>query len=298
MKKAVWIIEIGLFIVLSIPLAILPLRLALKVGDMLGLLLFHVWGSRRRIAIDNLSKCVSAGAIRITEPAKTIIRKNFINLGRSFIEVIKIYYGLGEKIIRSVRIEGLEHFKTAQSKGKGILLLSGHCGNWEILAIAMSLKISSGSGIARPINNPYVNKIIERVRRKYGNEVIYKKGALKPIMKKLKNNECIGILMDQAVIPEEGYVLDFLGRGAWTTKTPALIARKTEAAAMPVFMHRHDGGHTITLYPQVELSGNNDRETAVKEDTAKFSSYIENYIKEHPTEWLWIHRRWKRVNPY
>jgi Kdo2-lipid IVA lauroyltransferase/acyltransferase len=103
--------------------------------------------------------------------------------------------------------------------------------------------------------------------------------------------------MDQAVIPEEGYVLDFLGRGAWTIKTPALIARKTEAAAMPVFMHRHAGGHTITLYPQVELSGNNDRETAVKEDTAKFSGYIENYIKEHPTEWLWIHRRWKRVNP-
>jgi len=296
MKKAVWIIEIGLFIVLSVPLAILPLRLALKVGDMLGLLLFHVWGSRRRIAIDNLSKCVLAGAIHITEPAETIIRKNFINLGRSFIEILKIYYGLGEKIIRSVRIEGLEHFKTAQSKGKGILLLSGHCGNWELLAIAISLKISSVAGIARPINNPYVNKIVERVRRKYGNKVIYKKGALKPIMKKLKDNEGVGILMDQAVIPEEGYVLDFLGRGAWTTKTPALIARKTEAAAVPVFMHRHDGGHTITLYPQVELSGNNDRETAVKEDTAKFSSYIENYIKEHPTEWLWIHRRWKRVN--
>jgi KDO2-lipid IV(A) lauroyltransferase len=295
MKKAVWIVEVVIVIVLSIPLAILPLGLALRVGDVLGLLLFHVWGSRRRIAIDNLSKCVSAGAILITEPAETIIRKNFINLGRSFIEVVKIYYGLGEKIIQSVGVEGIEHFKTAQSKGKGILILSGHCGNWELLALALSSKISSGSGIARPINNPYLNKIVERVRRKYGNEVIYKKGALKPIMKKLKNNECVGILMDQAVIPEEGYVLDFLGRGAWTIKTPALIARKTGAAAMPVFMHRHEGGHTITLYPQVELSGNNDRETAVKEDTAKFSSYIENYIKEHPTEWLWIHRRWKRV---
>jgi KDO2-lipid IV(A) lauroyltransferase len=298
MKKAVWIIEFVVVIALSLPLAILPLRLALKVGELLGLLLFHVWGSRRRIAIDNLSRCVSAGAIRITEPPETIIRKNFINLGRSFIEILKIYYGLGEKIIRSVSVEGLEHFKTAQAKGKGILILSGHCGNWELLALALSLKISSGSGIARPINNPYLNKIVERVRRKYGNEVIYKKGALKPIIKKLKNNECIGILMDQAVIPEEGYVLDFLGRGAWTIKTPALIARKTGAAAMPVFMHRHEGGHTITLYPQIELSSNNDRETAVKEDTAKFSSYIENYIKEHPTEWLWIHRRWKRVKPY
>ena len=264
---------------------------------MLGLLLFHVWGSRRRIAIDNLSKCVSAGAIHITEPAETIIRKNFMNLGRSFIEVIKIYYGLGEKIIRSVSVEGLEHFKTAQSRGKGILLLSGHCGNWELLAIAISLKISSVAGIARPINNPYVNKIVERVRRKYGNEVIYKKGALKTIIKKLKNNEYVGILMDQAVIPEEGYVLDFLGRGAWTTKTPAVIVRKTGAAVIAGFIHRTAAGHIITAYPEVELSGNNDKEEAVKEDTAKFSSYIENYIKEHPTEWLWIHRRWKRVKP-
>jgi Kdo2-lipid IVA lauroyltransferase/acyltransferase len=297
MKKAVWIIEVFIFIVLSIPLAILPLRLALKVGDMLGLLLFHVWGSRRRIAIDNLSKCVSAGAIRITEPAETVIRENFRNLGRSFIEVIKIYYGLGEKIIRSVRIEGLEHFKAAQSKGKGVVLLTGHCGNWELLAIAASAKLSGIAIVARPINNPYLNKIVERVRRKYGNEVIYKKGALKPIMKKLKNNECVGILMDQAVIPEEGYVLDFLGRGAWTTKMPAVIVRKTGASVIAGFIHRTVTGHIITAYPEVELSGNNNKEEAVKEDTRKFSSYIENYIKEHPTEWLWIHRRWKRVKP-
>jgi Kdo2-lipid IVA lauroyltransferase/acyltransferase len=297
MKKAVWIVEVVMVIVLSIPLAIMPLSLALKVGDILGLLLFHVWGSRRRIAIDNLSKCVSAGAILITEPAETVIRENFRNLGRSFIEVIKIYYGLGEKIIRSVRIEGIEHFKAAQSKGKGVVLLAGHCGNWELLAIAASAKLSGIAIVARPINNPYVNKIVERVRRKYGNEVIYKKGALKSIIKKLKNNEYVGILMDQAVIPEEGYVLDFLGRGAWTTKMPAVIARKTGAAVIAGFIHRTATGHIITACPEVGLSGNNDKEEAVKEDTAKFSGYIENYIKEHPTEWLWIHRRWKRVKP-
>jgi KDO2-lipid IV(A) lauroyltransferase len=297
MKKAVWIIEFVIVIVLSIPLAILPLSLALKVGDILGLLLFHVWGSRRRIAIDNLSKCVSAGAIRITKPAETVIRENFRNIGRSFIEVIKIYYGLGDKIIRSVRVEGLEHFKSAQSKGKGVVLIAGHCGNWELLAIAASAKLSGIAIVARPINNPYVNKLVERVRRKYGNEVIYKKGALKTIIKKLKNNEYVGILMDQAVIPEEGYVIDFLGRGAWTTKMPAVIVRKTEAAVIAGFIHRTAAGHIITAYPEVELSGNNDKEEAVKEDTAKLSSYIENYIKEHPTEWLWIHRRWKRVKP-
>ena len=296
MKKVLWIVEVVIVVVLSLPLAILPLRVALKVGEALGVLLFYVWGSRRKIAIENLTRTVSAGAIQISEPAAVVIKKNFRNLGRSFIEVIKIYYGLGDKIIRSVSIEGLEHFKAAQSKGKGVVLLTGHCGNWELLAIAASAKLSGIAVVARPINNPYVNKLVERARRKYGNEVIYKKGALKAIIKKLKNNECVGILMDQAVIPEEGYVIDFLGRGAWTTKIPAVIVRKTGAAVIAGFIHRTAAGHIITASPEVELSENSDKEEAVKEDTRKFSACIENYIKEHPTEWLWIHRRWKRVN--
>ena len=90
--------------------------------------------------------------------------------------------------------------------------------------------------------------------------------------------------------------MDFLGRGAWTTKMPALLARKTGAAVLPAFIHRTDGRHKIKIYPQVELSGDNDKENAIKEDTKMFSRYIEEYIKEHPAEWLWIHRRWKRVN--
>jgi KDO2-lipid IV(A) lauroyltransferase len=295
MKKAVWILEVLIVVVLSMPLAILPLRIALKVGEMLGVLLFYVWGSRRKIAIENLTKTVSAGAIQISEPAEVVIKKNFKNLGRSFIEVIKIYYGLGDKIMQSVRIEGIEHFKAAQAKGKGVVLLAGHCGNWELLAIAASAKLAGISIVARPINNPYLNKLVERTRRKYGNEVIYKKGALKTIIKKLKNNEYVGILMDQAVIPEEGCVIDFLGRGAWTTKIPAVIVRKTGAAVIAGFIHRTATGHIITASPEIELSENNDKEEAVKEDTKNFSSYIEDYIREHPTEWLWIHRRWKRV---
>jgi KDO2-lipid IV(A) lauroyltransferase len=101
--------------------------------------------------------------------------------------------------------------------------------------------------------------------------------------------------MDQAVIPSEGYVTDFLGRGAWTTKTPALIARKTGAVVLPAFIHRTAKGHKITIFPKIELSPGDDMEKAVKEDTKNFSRAIEEYIKEHPSEWLWIHRRWKRV---
>jgi Kdo2-lipid IVA lauroyltransferase/acyltransferase len=295
MRKAAWLLEALLCIILSMPLAVLPLQWSIKAGEILGLLLFYLWGSRRKIAIENLSKSVSANAITTSEHAEEIIRNNFKNFGRSFAEVIKIFFGYGKRIIDSVDIEGIENFQNAASKGKGIIYITGHCGNWELLATALSVKVSEISVVARPIDNPYINNFVERVRRRYGNSVIYKKGALKPIMQTLKKNCCVGILMDQAVLADEGVVVDFLGRGAWTTKMPALIARKTDAAVLPVFIHRTREGHRIKIYPEAELSQSSDRDTAIKEDTKCFSAFIENYIKEYPTEWLWIHKRWKRV---
>jgi KDO2-lipid IV(A) lauroyltransferase len=295
MKHVRWVFETVLFILISLPLSVLPYRIVLRAGELLGLLLFYLWGSRRKIAIENLTNSISAKAIIISEPAEKIIRDNFKNLGRSFAEIIKIYYGLSRKIINSVEIEGAENFQKAKSKGKGILFLTGHCGNWELMAIVTSVKLAAVAIVARPIDNPHINNFIGFVRKRYGNSVIYKQGALKPIMQTLKDNGCVGILMDQAVIPDEGYVIDFLGRGAWTTKMPALIARKTGAAVLPVFINRTHGGHRMKIYQEIELSNSDDREKAVKEDTVKFSGFIEKYIIEHPAEWLWIHRRWKRA---
>ena len=210
MKKAVWLIEACLFIFLSIPLAVLPLRWALKAGDVLGLLLFYTWGSKRRIAIENLKKSISSHAMKLSQPVEDVIRNNFRNIGISFTEVIKIYYGRGNPIIDSVSMVGTENLLAAKAKGNGILFITGHCGNWELLAIAAAAKLSGLSVVARPINNPYLNNIVEKVRKRYGNSVIYKKGALKPIMQTLKKNGIVGILMDQAVISDEGYVIDFL----------------------------------------------------------------------------------------
>jgi len=295
MKKAVWLLEAGLFIILSVPLAILPLSWSMKAGEVLGLLLFHLWGSRRRIAIENLRNTAATGSISLSDSIETVIRDDFRNLGKSFAEVIKIYYGFGKKVLESVDIEGVENFRKAQSKGKGVLFLTGHCGNWELLAVIAVVGLAPLGVVARPMNNPYLNNLIEKVRRRYGNSVIYKRGALKSILRTFKDNGCVGILMDQAVVPDEGYVIDFLGRGAWTTKMPAIIARKTGAAAVPAFIHRTAKGHTIKIYPEVELSHSSDTEEAIREDTIRFSGFVEDYIKEHPAEWLWIHRRWKRV---
>jgi len=298
MKRAVWLLEFIAFVIVSIPFAILPLKWSKKAGELLGLCVFYLWQSRRRIAIQNLKAVILSGALTFPEPAEKVIRDNFKNLGKTISEVVRLYYNRAGKIIDAVKIEGVEHFRDALMKGKGILLITGHCGNWELMAITATLKLQAISVVARPVDNPLINRFVERVRRKYGNAVIYKRGALKPILHALKNNEIVGILMDQAVKRDEGFVMDFLGIGAWTMKMPALIARKTGAAVLPAFIHRTESGHMITIYPAVELSAAEDRDAAVLEDTKRFSWYVEEYVRQHPTEWLWIHKRWKRIIKY
>ncbi len=291
MKRFLWGVQAAVLFVLSFPLSLLPV----KAGGLLGLLLYHVWKSRRTIAVDNLRKCADLGALHVTQSPEEVIRENFMNLGRSFIEVIKIYYGRGKAILEKTVIKGIEHFEKARAKGKGVLLITGHCGNWELLAILASYRFAPLSVVVRPLNNPYLNRFLVKARSRFGNRIIEKKGALRAIMGTLKNGGFVGILMDQAVLPDEGYVTGFLGRGAWTTKMPALLARKTGAPAVAAFIRRTQTGHEITVHPEIVLSSKSDQEEAVKEDTKRFSGFIEDYIRENPSQWLWMHRRWKRV---
>lgn len=291
MKRFLWGIQAAGIFLLSFPLSLLPV----KGGALLGLLLYYVWKSRRTIAVDNLRECADRGALSLAQSPEEVIRENFRNLGRSFIEIVRIYYGTGRGILDKVVIKGTENFEKARAKGKGVILITGHCGNWELMGIVSSYKVAPLSVVVRPLNNPYLNAFLQKARSRFGNRVIDKKGALRVLLSTFKEGGCVGILMDQAVLPDEGYVTDFLGRGAWTSKMPALLARKTGAPAVPAFIRRTVEGHEIMVYPELALSSNSNQEEAVKEDTKLFSGFIEDYIKENPSQWLWMHRRWKRV---
>jgi len=233
--------------------------------------------------------------LSISATPEDVIKENFRNLGRSFAEVVKIYYGLGDHIIKSVKIRGVENFVKASKKGKGTLIITGHCGNWELTALAAAGNITKIHVVARPVNNPYLNRLIERTRRKYGNKVIYKKGALKKILFALSKNETVAILMDQSVVSSEGVIADFLGKKDYTMKTPAVIAMKTGSPVLPVFSRRSGEGHIIEIGGEVALESSEGSEKAVYDNTVKLSQCIEAYIKQYPTQWLWIHRRWKRI---
>jgi KDO2-lipid IV(A) lauroyltransferase len=131
---------------------------------------------------------------------------------------------------------------------------------------------------------------LEKVRRTFGNEVIYKKGAARSILAVLREQGVVGVLMDVSVKPLDGILTDFLGRPAWTGTLPVNICKKTGVPLLPVFIHREGDRHVIDFHPPVVVEGDN-----VDMSTRKLSQVIEEYIAQYPDEWLWIYRRWKRA---
>ena len=296
MKHLRQFLPFSLMVLATFPFAVLPYRAALRVGDALGLLIYAFWRSRRKVALENLNSAVGRNAILLGTDPRSVIRQNFRNLGRFLIEVVKIYYGFGDSIFRNVELHGAENFRRAHEKGKGVIFITGHCGNWELMAVYVSMNLTRVKIVARKQDNRYINRFIERTREKYGNLVIYKEGALKKLLSSLKKGEAIGILMDQSVIRTEGIVVPFLGKDAHAMKTPAILARKTGTPVVPVFIRRTGNGHhRIEIGEEIPLDISADSEAALRQDTINFIKPIEEYVKKYPSDWLWIHRRWKRI---
>ena len=294
MKKAVWFLEYCLVVAVTFPFALMPRRMALRAGECLGAALFLLWGSRRRIAIDNLNGAIERGALKIDGDPGRIILEHFKGLGRSLVEVLKIAYGFGGGIIRDVVIEGVDNYRRACEKGLGVIIVTGHCGNWELAAIAFGSRIQTANIVARPLDNPFVNRFVERYREGRGNRLIYKKGAIRNILSALKRKESVAILIDQYVIDSEAVITEFLGKRCHSMKAPAVLALKTGAPVIPVFVRREGGVHHVEFGEEILLEKGEGEET-IRLNTARILGYVEDYIRKYPSQWLWIHRRWKGV---
>jgi KDO2-lipid IV(A) lauroyltransferase len=213
----------------------------------------------------------------------------------SLIETCRLYHGRGEEVIERIEVRGRENLEAARSRGKGVVILTGHCGNWELAALALSRHFNATmSVVARRQNNPWLNRMVEKMRLRYDNMIIYKDNAFRNMLAVIRKNGLIGLLVDQAVFPEEGALVDFLGRKAWASKAPVLLARKSGTAVVPAFIHREADRHVIDIYPELTFSGEKS-DKSVAADVQKYSSVIENYIIRHPVDWYWVHRRWKRA---
>lgn len=277
-------------------LGILPRRVAVKMGCLLGSFAFHVSRKLRLTGFRNLT--LAFPELGDAE-RQQILRESFINLGRQLGEFSQFSKTTPDGLREFVDSEGLENLETAQKSGRGVILVTGHLGLWEFSSFALSAFGYPLSFLVRRLDNPKVERIVDKIRTKFGNRTIDKNAATRKMLKILKTGGTLGILTDINTVAREGIFVDFFGVPAATTFVMAKLALRTDAAVLPVFAVWDETKHHVLLKvePPVVFEKTGDETADVRNLTAAATKALENCIRHYPAQWLWIHKRWRTRPP-
>jgi KDO2-lipid IV(A) lauroyltransferase len=225
--------------------------------------------------------------------AKSTTDAVFDSLARVLFAFAKLPRMRPEKLNRWIRCEGIEHFNNALREGRGVLVATGHLGNWELSAFAHAWLTGPMHVVVRPLDNPYLDRLIERRRTLSGNRSISKRDIARPILKALAANEAVGILIDHNWTADTGVFAEFFGVPACSDSGFAKLAARSGAPVIPGFAlwNEAERRYVLRFYPRVAMTGDAAR------DTCALQAAFEAIVRAHPTEWLWIHRRWRTRPP-
>ena len=265
-------------------------RTALRFGEALGRAAFHLFSEERKKIQEHLSIAFTdLSSRRIVR----LSRQVFVHLAKNAVDVMWIGSSTKADLDRIVAIEGSEHLDRAWAEGKGVILLGGHIGNWELLGAYIAMKGYPFSVVGRSLNNPRLDRLLVAHRERFGLRNIARGKATRQILRALHRGEMVGFLIDQDT-EVEGSFVDFFGRPAYTPTGPITLAMKLGAPIVLAAIHREqDDTYHVVVRPRIELTrtGNVGEDTRV--NTAMCSNILEDFIREHPAQWVWMHRRWK-----
>ncbi len=274
-------------------LAIVPRGLLVCLAVPLGRVWYLLDRYHRDIAFDNMLKAFS-GEI---DKAKIchMVKANFVQLVRVVLEIPSLLKLSKDNIDSYVVFSGQRHLRDAILRGKGILFLSAHLGNWELATLAISLKFDlSINALVRPLDFFPMDKVLTEIRSRTGNKVLDKDKSASSIRQMLSKNQVIGIMLDQNASWYEGVYVPFFDRITCTNKGLALFAMRYGATVLPVFnIRQKDGRYRIMFEPPVSLVQSEDIKRNIVKNTALFNTIIEKHVRMAPDNWLWIHRRWR-----
>jgi len=204
-----------------------------------------------------------------------------------------------ESIRRIITIDGMENYHAAKARGKGLIYLTGHMGAWELAPFAQALNGHPLHFLVRPVENARVNALVDRYRTLGGNKTIGKNESVREMLRVLRENGDVGVLMDVNSSVEEGVFVPFFGVPACTSSGVARIALRTDCAVMPGYVYWNDAErrYHLQLDPAIELVRTGDAEADVVANTARFVQVFEQYARRYPDQWLWVHKRWKTRPP-
>ena len=281
---AVWALVHGL--------GTLPRGLARWVGAEIGAIAFGLLGRLRRVGLRNLELAYPEWA---PEQRIATLRLVYRNLGWLLAEFCLMGRYTREQSSEFIEYDGLEHYLAARERGKGVLVLTGHLGAWELSSFYHSLVGFPMGLVIRRLDNPLVDEFVNRIRCLRGNRVIHKDDFARGLISAMRAGETVGILMDTNMTPPQGSFVPFFGVPACTASGMARVALKTDAAVLPGFLLWDEvrNKYVLRFGPRIGLVRTGDLAADVLANTAEFAATTERYIRANPEQWLWMHRRWK-----
>jgi len=276
-------------------IAQIPNNYLLFLGKILGNLLYYLALPKRRIVRRNLRFCLVESA---PQQIQSMAKRIFQHFGITILELLQMTCFSKQNLTSKVRIENLEILIDAIAKQKGIVLVTAHLGNYEMAAQSVPCLLGLRmSAVAKKMRNARLNRLIHNLRTRFGNKVIYKKGALPEMMQLLRRGEMVGILMDISR-RFDGVEVSFFGRRATATPAAALLGLRCKSPIIPAFCHRNPKGKLIVqIESPIEIRRTNDLRSDLQFNTQLITDRVERAVRNYPEQWHWMLKRWKEFYP-
>jgi Kdo2-lipid IVA lauroyltransferase/acyltransferase len=269
---------------------LLPHRAVRTLGALIGWVTYVVDRPHRRVALTNLAEAFPS---RSEAERRQIARAVFKHFGRLLFEILKFSTLSHQKMLARVEFEGEDRARHAYAQGRGVLFFTGHFGYWELHALVHGLQLQPIGVLARALDNAHLNALLENVRGRTGNFVIYRQGAVRQVLKTLRARQGVAMLIDQHMHSPDAIWVDFFQRPAATTSTLAALALRTRAPVVPVFAVPIEGGRYRMIYEHPVEPPADDHPEAIRDFTQRCTDVLEMYVRRRPDLWLWMHRRWR-----
>lgn len=276
---------------LAVPIRRLSHERAVAFGGRLGILAGMLLAKRRQLTQDNLRRAFPQWSER---KVQTTAWANFQQLGIGSVEMLRMDMLScdGDDLERNFVLDEIDHLRQAMALGRGVIVLTGHFGFWEAGHFVLPALGLACHSVAKPLKNPLADSYINNIREAFGAKVINSRHGARKILKALQQQSAVAILLDQHISPPGSVPTDFFGRKAYTTTAIANLAMKFNIPVVPMFSYRQaDGRYRIYAEPMLFLDG--DDEQAVAENTQKLTDIIETAVRRKPSQWFWMHKRWR-----
>lgn len=274
----------------------LPRSFRVAFFDFLAFCGYHLSPKYRRVVVQNINFAFDGA--KSQEEIDAITRYSFKNLLYNFLHILEIRNITKEELLSRVSIEGLEKLQKIKKEGRAIVYATPHYCSWELGGVALGLLSESVACVYKKMKNGQYETWLLEGRAKFGNTNLEKSNVIKPLIRLIKEGKDSAILIDTNINQKDGVLVEFFGKSLRQTSTPAYLARKFNAAIIPIAIRTDDEKHyTIKVFDEIVVERSEDEAQDILNATQAQASWLEGLIKEEPKFWFWLHKRWKNDHP-